>query len=237
MLRKAFVKRVSAAVCLGLLLCALMSGAAAELSGDTKALVAEKTDEMIDQMLALGRSERYLQLYGVTNADPALGSRVREIISADWTECSGGTAFILKDGALDAVLTRWLDCSISDFTSPAKEVIEMQAVILVPEIVLANYASIFNDERLGDAAHVLKAETFFAASGFPRLMVVIMRNNAQYDVICTFVSTEDEAVYASLTPVPAGLETSLRQTLGLSALYGDPSRLYEEAAIDPEAGT
>ncbi len=210
-----------------LVICLLPCMALAELSGETKALLVEKTEELTELMLLKGRSTAYLQWFGVDGSDSALQSRIDEIVSSDWNTVSGGTIFVLKEGAVDAVLSMW-DMSLNDFPPLIIDAIRNESVNMLADIVINHYCVNYQDERFLDAAKVLISETAFAVDEvFPGLCIVLLHSAHNYDTICTFIRTGD-AAFAIAMPIPTGREDILKQAMGKSFLMLNTSRLYEE---------
>ena len=209
----------------------LPCAALAELSEDVKTLMVETTEELTAVMLEKGRSAAYLKWFGVDGADPALQSRINEIVSSDWNTVSGGTIYVLKEGAVDAILSVW-DMRLNDFPRVVVGAARREAANMLADIVINHYCVSVQDERLMDAAKVMISETAIAVDEtFPELSIALLHSAHDYDTICTFIRTGD-AAFAVAMPIPTGREEILKQAMGKSFLTLNTSRLYEEYAVE-----
>ena len=210
-------------IALFLAVCLLLSGMAlAELSEDVKAVLLERTEALTALMVESASNESYLMLYlGQENDDMA--DTIRTIVASGWEKPEDGKVFVLREGAVDTFLSA-SRLSPEDFPDSLHERIRQDVAGFMPQAVV-NQAGI----ELMRAVTVLRTgEVFLADEGFPDGVMVYLRYNPNYAVLCSYVKNADEIVSASLVPVPADCEDQMKQVLSLNGLFGDLGSLYEE---------
>ena len=194
----------------------------AELSEDVKTVLLERTEALTALMVESASNESYLRLYlGQENDDMA--DTIRTIVASGWEKPEDGKVFVLREGAVDTFLSA-SRLSLEDFPDSLHERIRQDVAGFMPQAVV-NQAGI----ELMRAVTVLRTgEVFLADDGFPGCVMVYLRYNPNYAVLCSYVKNADEIVSASLVPVPADCEDQMKQVLSLNGLFGDLGSLYEE---------
>ena len=198
--------------------------AMAELSLDDQTIMVSRTEALTALMTECAGDETYIKLYLGANSDAR--ETVRRISQADWSAHTNGTVYVLKDGAIEAYVTA-SGLSMSDFSPAVAEKVRQSVVGSIPTAIVGSSGASYIA-----AVSVLRTGTVFVADdGFPDYAIVFLRYNADYGVMCSFVKGEDNAVSASLIPVPADSESRLKQVMGLTGLFKRHDRLYDEYPV------
>ncbi len=208
-----------------LLLCAMAAlPASAELSPESRAVLLDRTEALTAQMLEAANSDAYMRLYLGDN-DQVRGV-IRQVAGAGWTRRTGGTIYVLKDGAIEAFLNA-SNVSLSSFPESIAVRIRQSVIGSIPN-ALNNAQGV----SFMAATSVLRTGTVFLADeAFPEYALVCLSYNRSYGVLCSFVKGEDNVVSASLVPIVSGSDSSLKSILGLRSIFGGHSHLYEDYPV------
>ena len=209
-----------------LVMCLLLPCAAlSELAADDQNCMVRQTKALTLLMAECAGSEAYGRLY--LAADSARQT-VRKISEADWSEHTGGTVYVLKEGAIEAYLSA-AGVSLDDFSPAVAAKIRQSVAGSVPAAALSSAGSAY-----AAAASALRTGTVFTADdGFPDQAIVFLSYSDDFGVLCSFVRGQDNAVSASLIPVPAGIESRLKRVMGLAGMFARQDRLFEEYPVAP----
>ena len=196
--------------------------ASAELSEGNRAVMLDRTQALTAVMAEAAGSEAYIKLY--MGGSSEVREVIRKIASADWSNCSGGTAYVVKEKALEAFVSA-SGVSLDQFSASLRQKVTQSVAGSIPTAAAAGTAG----TSFVAAMSVLRSgAVFLADEAFPEYAVVFLRYNADYGVLCSFVKGEDNTVSASLVPADANCESRLKQVMSLSGFFADPGRLYEE---------
>ncbi len=203
-----------------LAICILPCLALAELSADDRAVMLDRTEALTALMAECAADDGYTKLYLGSNSEAR--NAIGKIASADWDEYRGGTIYLLKEGAIGAFLAA-SGVSLEDFSPAVAEKVRQSVAGSIPMAAVSSSGAAYTA-----AVSVLRTGTVFAADDdFPENAIVFLKYNADYGVLCSFVKGEDNAVSASLIPVPADSESKLKRVMGLTGLIVRHDRLYE----------
>ncbi len=196
--------------------------ASAELSEGNRAVMLERTQALTAVMAEAAGSEAYIKIY--MGGSSEVRDVIRKIASADWSNCGGGTVYVLKEKALEAFVSA-SGVSLDQFSASLRQKVMQSVAGSIPTAAAAgtagtSFVAAMSVRRSG--------AVFLADEAFPEYAVVFLRYNADYGVLCSFVKGEDNTVSASLVPADANCESRLKQVMSLSGFFVDPGRLYEE---------
>ncbi len=206
------------------LLLVLPLSARAELGADTRGAMLAHTDALAALMGHCAASDAYRKLYS-TNSE--LDSMFLEITQVNWEAPTGGTAYVLKPGAIETFLSA-SGLSLADFPQDVADKVRQSVVGSIPSAVVSQYSAM----HAAMSAILRTGDMFVADDAFPDYALVFMHYNGAYAAVCAFVKNADGIVSASLIPVPDGCEDRLKAVMGVRTLFGSTDRMYEAYALE-----